>query len=604
MILQKIDGLLKNKWFQIVLYVILFGLFMVPFLYLSVYNFPGADDFARANFGNSINSYLDNIVIWYNDHNGRYFNAIISCLPIYNLTFYKGLFWLISFLFCGTFAVFGKQLFPDLKYKTLFLYSTFIIMYFLIKIPSVVQGFYWLAAVTAYLLSFILFLNLCSIIFKIYSEDQLRVPIKHWVITFVLTFAIVGSHEIAMVTVDFCLALLILYSIVYKRSRLVYSFVVTIFSVICSACVYFAPGSAKRQDHFQSGRNLSRSLLEAFEDSIVFFKHYLIFDTITVLLSVVTLIFFCIYFAKRKITKNINPLYFVLVSFSFVFINCFVVTYSLGSFEPLSSDRTTNMMFFYFVISWLLVLYTLSRYLVQNNYHNKFTDLKWLTPIFLVYVVYYSYSSSNIQTAYNDLNNGVAKDYYNTCTTRLHEISITPLDQDTVYVPIVKNYPATVFFDDLKEDSNHWINLCFGASYANGRKIKLYDPELKSYPSWEEFNSDTLILKYTIDENFSILINKKKRIMGRHEIDKFIGIKANTKIDRTTRFFLHVYPIDVKDLHENRIIYKFDNLDFQWDESKKTRIIKLPDYKIDKICIGQFNDVKRLWERNLQLDVN
>ena len=74
--------------------------------------------------------------------------------------------------------------------------------------------------------------------------------------------------------------------------------------------------------------------------------------------------------------------------------------------------------------------------------------------------------------------------------------------------------------------------------------------------------------------------------------------------DFDRRFFLHVWPADVRDLPPERLAHGFDNLDF-WsrigDATTCTVWRKLPDYGIERIATGQFSvdrngGYKNLWE--------
>ena len=72
--------------------------------------------------------------------------------------------------------------------------------------------------------------------------------------------------------------------------------------------------------------------------------------------------------------------------------------------------------------------------------------------------------------------------------------------------------------------------------------------------------------------------------------------------DITEDFFLHVIPVDLKDLPEHRKQYEFDNLDFNFfdlgfkDGEKCAAMVKLPDYDIANIRTGQYNDEGPIWQ--------
>ena len=82
--------------------------------------------------------------------------------------------------------------------------------------------------------------------------------------------------------------------------------------------------------------------------------------------------------------------------------------------------------------------------------------------------------------------------------------------------------------------------------------------------------------------------------------------------DTSPAFFLHVDPIDVDDLLDDRKQHGFDNLDFIFEWHGETfgdaclAIVPLPDYDIAEIRTGQYvqvdRDFKRLWEDKINLD--
>ena len=72
--------------------------------------------------------------------------------------------------------------------------------------------------------------------------------------------------------------------------------------------------------------------------------------------------------------------------------------------------------------------------------------------------------------------------------------------------------------------------------------------------------------------------------------------------DITEDFFVHIIPVDLKDLPGHRTQNEFDNLDFTFfdlgfkDGEKCAAMIKLPDYDIANIRTGQYNDEGPIWQ--------
>ena len=80
-----------------------------------------------------------------------------------------------------------------------------------------------------------------------------------------------------------------------------------------------------------------------------------------------------------------------------------------------------------------------------------------------------------------------------------------------------------------------------------------------------------------------------------------------TALDRVTRFFVHVYPVDVDDVGAARRRYGFDNLNFHflekgaWTDTRCWTRIELPAYPIARVHTGQFYQTGpdryvQLWE--------
>ncbi len=92
-----------------------------------------------------------------------------------------------------------------------------------------------------------------------------------------------------------------------------------------------------------------------------------------------------------------------------------------------------------------------------------------------------------------------------------------------------------------------------------------------------------------------------------------IYAKEQCAVDDTeASFFLHIDPIDVDDLPDDRKQHGFDNLDFIFDQHGKivdgdcVATVPLPDYDIAAIRTGQYvqtdDGFKNLWEGEINLD--
>ena len=75
--------------------------------------------------------------------------------------------------------------------------------------------------------------------------------------------------------------------------------------------------------------------------------------------------------------------------------------------------------------------------------------------------------------------------------------------------------------------------------------------------------------------------------------------------DISNNFFVHIFPVDSKDIPERRRLNGFDNLDFVFvdhgtrDGQKCAALIELPDYSIASIRTGQHAGANQIWQREV-----
>jgi hypothetical protein len=115
--------------------------------------------------------------------------------------------------------------------------------------------------------------------------------------------------------------------------------------------------------------------------------------------------------------------------------------------------------------------------------------------------------------------------------------------------------------------------------------------------------------KKEINKKLMALKNYQKILSAKFDIykhgNKLILYKEKcTSEDIKDTFFLHVVPVDEKDLPTKRQKYKFDNLDFKANGETllngKCYIEKeLPKYKFKAIRIGQFNKSGKIWSETI-----
>jgi len=86
------------------------------------------------------------------------------------------------------------------------------------------------------------------------------------------------------------------------------------------------------------------------------------------------------------------------------------------------------------------------------------------------------------------------------------------------------------------------------------------------------------------------------------------GTAQNAQPPEPSEFFLHVIPVDARDLPNHRKQWNFDNLDFPLKAyripfgARAIAVRELPPYDIARIITGQYTSDGRLWEAEVSFD--
>ena len=112
-------------------------------------------------------------------------------------------------------------------------------------------------------------------------------------------------------------------------------------------------------------------------------------------------------------------------------------------------------------------------------------------------------------------------------------------------------------------------------------------------------------------QTYERVVSRKRIVHSRFDV--YLNTDENTlsytknpcdSADTKAKIFLHIAPVNTSDLLEDRVQHGFNNLDFYFWKSRAQGItfdgkcmatISLPEYAIDYIRTGQYNDQGELW---------
>ena len=452
LIFKKISTLFKFDNF-----IIIIGVFSIlPFVLISYFNNPNADDFCYNVMSRDL-GFLQAQINWYQGWSGRYFStAILSIQALVSNTFllYKlipiillvslfgSIYWLITILFI------------DLKKKDKYVFSLFIVTLYLLQMPTIAQGFYWLAASVTYQLSNILATIFFCLLIKLIETNEL----KYLLFTIIISFLIIGSNEVTMLLINFTVLCLLLTKLI-EQKKINYSILILfLFVLLFSSIVFLSPGNTIRSA--KSGLEHRNEFLYSLTKTILATKSFL-----GKWLPLI-LYFQFLFFDYIKNIKSIrfskifdaNLIVVFLAVFSIPLVGFFAGYWSIGGI-PL---RAINIAYFYFLIGFFYISIVIYLKLKQSN-TDFITYSKWVKYLLFVLIFIKLGQDNNVKLAYSDLLSGKAYKY--DMELKKRTFLIQENKKNKLEVPKLINKPVTLFNDDITNDDEDWKNKCCGQYY-------------------------------------------------------------------------------------------------------------------------------------------
>lgn len=454
-------------------------LVLLPFLLLTQYNHPQADDYGFA-VRDMTHGFWETQKNYYMNWSGRYFStAAASVNPIIygNFGIYKACSLLLILLLAALSCLLLHRLFRK-KFsilQTLALAALFLSTY-LMQMPSVSEGLFWLSGYLGYQLPNLMMLLLLISLISFSQTNSKNLKALYITIAALLCIAMAGSNEMSLV-LAFTTTLLLLVS--NRKNRQNRPYILSLFAVCAVACMVavLAPGNYVRmEDHPDAGKPVWSVVYAAFLTGLSFYRWL-----VPVLLATVLYTFYWGLPLAGKLQNNIfnislrrSLLYFIVT----LFLMQFAFTWAVGE-RP--TPRVENVIYFFFVFGWFYnVQVALTKYghLLQAE-----RNLSQVLPlaVFILFLLQVFSMDSNIATAYTDLVSGKAAAYDKALQQRYAYLRNSGCD--TCAIKPLPAIPQTLYFTDIlegQENSSFWVNAGF-AAYWDKSAIYLTapNPEIK-----------------------------------------------------------------------------------------------------------------------------
>ncbi len=472
--------------------VFLFLLAVVPLLCLSFFNHPSAaDDYCFADTAVRY-GFWPAQGYYYNGWTGRYFsNMLVHANPL--VWDWYGGFRLIPALavtaLISSLFTLVSELLRGESFRTRLLSTGVLFFLIVLALQSVVEAFFWTAAIATYTVPTVLTIYLLAVMLRWYRQPTNWEKRLTVVWAGFLVFASIGSGETNLILLLLLLLTIAGYRLVFQRTFDPFLIFLVVVALVSTWLLFRAPGNAVRMGGNPNSGDLVTSLGASFGWLARSVGEWLLKTPILPL----SVLFWPM---ARRIARpgSPNAHLFDLPAglLTVVYVGLLAATifpsyYGIG-LPPFA--RTMNVLFIFFTLGWFFVLTVWaaarSRSGVPADAVERrsqtsvlLTGLRPLSlPVLALTGIWFIGSiafSTSLKQLYTDLLGGRAAQYDREMSER-HRLLQSPAD--TLRLAPISVYPPSLFVEDIRPERTHWWNRCQSGYY--GHKAIILDSTLST----------------------------------------------------------------------------------------------------------------------------
>jgi len=445
---------------------------LLPLLALSYFNHPSpADDYCYIDTVFKY-SWLEAMNFYYSGWTGRYFGIFLNHSNPLLFHSFVGFKIIPVILFLSLiFALYNlfRHLTPTLSRAAHIGFAGIVFFLYILKMASIVEGFYWMAAFVTYTVPNIFTLLWVAIVLDWYRQDTKKTLLA--VLANFLVSAIIGCSETNLLIIIVLIAALWFYRLVFHKK--LDGLMISMLIVAAISCYFFfaAPGNQARLDGNPLSRNIVFSVVSSFKYLAVSSFSW-IFKTPLLIFSLAWIIVLSkISVGARKYFSM--PVWFAVLLFIGVLAaQIFPSYYGIG-IDP--SSRAVNCVYLFFLIGWFYVVGVIFHYFNQRytgQFPLSFLRYGVLYSLLVVSIAFSFFRSTNVKMIYADLIQGRAAAFSRETEERYALIRNSK--DPVVYLPPIKTRPLSLYFDDIQENRQFLWNKCI-AGYFGKEAIIMVD---------------------------------------------------------------------------------------------------------------------------------
>ncbi len=432
---------------------------IIPFLYISQFNHPSADDFCYSDFSRSVgfwSAQVEHYLSW----TGRYTaTALLTVSPIdYNdLIFYRLLPVLLFLGFGLALVIFLGSVIPRAETRDKAVLGFMIFFLYLYNLPDITEAFYWMAGAVTYQLASILGLLLFSLVLYLRKQEY-RSRLVLLVPAVLLSIVIVGLNEISMLLLCAIFFMWFILSSFRKRKMDPVLLVLLLFTLAAAAVVVGAPGNTVRMAEKPEKFQLFFSIFGAVKLALISLIKWAPVPLLLVFLFLKNLNRIATRYSHFSIS-SLHLLLFSAFSFGLIVLSFFPTFWSQGGEPP---ARTVNVIYLLFLFEALALVLGFLIYLQRRKGSIALLPVSVRGLIAVLVISMVALKSNNIKRVYQEVLYGKAYRYDREVQERYRMIA--NCDLEPCIIPPLINKPTTIFAYELAvraSQEEYYVNRCF-----------------------------------------------------------------------------------------------------------------------------------------------
>jgi hypothetical protein len=469
-------GVLQKTFWQNLVNVGLALLMLIPLMALALYNHASAaDDYCHID---TVFKYgwLEAMNYYYTGWSGRYFSIFLNHSNPLIFHWFAG-FKVIPFvLYLGVLSSFFFLIRIINTNKTFWFNMGMAgaLFYLLIlKLPSIVEAFFWTAAVVNYTVPNVLTLFWIVAAIKRNSPASRAEKYGMSLLMIFLVFAINGCSENNVFVILILIAGWFGYRLLFQKKLDGFYAFLLVWGIATALLSFLAPGNDVRL----GGNPHSKDFMFALISSVRYTPHLLADWILSPALLAFSVLWAGVLPKVLKRTSGrsnqyfkIAPWYTLLVTAAIIVSQIFPSYYGIGV-EP--TPRVTNCIYFFFLLGWFYNIGVIMGYLSRKKYLdlNSIPLLPLAVRAGLVVLICVNfYTAGNSRLMYREWLSGDAAAYDKEMTERTRILMTSK--EDIIYLSPLKYKPQTLFLEDITTNPQHLWNRC-EAGYYNKKVVYL-----------------------------------------------------------------------------------------------------------------------------------